>query len=307
MKIEIWPDDVSMPEMTDWLAELRDDGRGEPTGEGQVEGAKVGDSGPEAPIPAQASRPGPPVSVGDAVPPATPPRPPTPPRPAPPPASAPAQASAPGEAGPHREPAPPPRPGQREAVGGGWPGVGQAETSAPAHASAPAEASAPAQADAPAEASAPAETDAPAETSAPARITARAVIGDELRMPITWGEGVSCISLHADPAALGEADNRSRAIDAGWRVDALGRLTCPRCQQTASSFRVSCPVVLWDRHTAITRATRMAGARANAAAVGHGRDPRHPAGGHPAASPPEPERHREHPAAKTTRVGRHAR
>jgi hypothetical protein len=132
------------------------------------------------------------------------------------------------------------------------------------------------------------------------------VIGDQLRMPIMWCEMGSCISWHADPAALGEADARARAIDVGWRVDALGRLACPRCQQTASGFRVSRPVVLWDRSAAITRAAHMAGQHGNGAAGDHGRDPRLPVGRRPAASRPEPERRREHPAAKTT-VGRHAR
>ena len=32
MKIKIWPDDASMLQMNDWLAELRDDGRAEPPG-----------------------------------------------------------------------------------------------------------------------------------------------------------------------------------------------------------------------------------------------------------------------------------
>jgi len=132
------------------------------------------------------------------------------------------------------------------------------------------------------------------------------VIGDQLRMPIVWCEMGSCISWHADHAALGEADIRARAIGAGWRVDALGRLACPRCQQTASGFRVSRPVVLWDRRAAITRAARMAGLRGNGAAGERGRDPRPPASHRLPASPPEPERRREHPAAKAT-VGRHAR
>lgn len=138
------------------------------------------------------------------------------------------------------------------------------------------------------------------------------MIGDQLRMPIVWCEMGSCISWHADRAALGEADIRARAIGSGWRVDALGRLACPRCQQTAPGFRVSRPVVLWDRHAAITRAARMAGLHGNGAAGERGRDPRPPATHHlPAshrlpASPPEPERRREHTAAKTT-VGRHAR
>ena len=86
----------------------------------------------------------------------------------------------------------------------------------------------------------------------------RALIGDELRMPTTWCEMGSCISWHADRAALGEADNRARAISAGWRIDALGRMTCPRCQQTSASFRATQPVVPWDRATAIVMAARAA-------------------------------------------------
>jgi hypothetical protein len=85
-----------------------------------------------------------------------------------------------------------------------------------------------------------------------APITARAVIGDELRMPIMWCEMGSCISWHSDPAALGEADIRARAIAAGWRVDALGRMACPRCQQSNGQFWATHPVRLraWDTATA---------------------------------------------------------
>ena len=82
----------------------------------------------------------------------------------------------------------------------------------------------------------------------------RATIGDQLRRPVAWCEMGSCIGHHADPAALGEADIRARAISAGWRVDALGRLACPRCQQTSTDFRASHPVALWDRDNAITSA-----------------------------------------------------
>ncbi len=89
-------------------------------------------------------------------------------------------------------------------------------------------------------------------------MTERAVIGDQLRMPIMWCEMGSCISWHADPAALGEADARARAIDAGWLIDAFGRLVCPRCQQADPRFRASHPVVPWDRHTAMARAARIA-------------------------------------------------
>jgi hypothetical protein len=114
----------------------------------------------------------------------------------------------------------------------------------------------------------------------------RAVIGDQLRIPITWCEMGSCISWHADPAALGEADNRARAIRAGWRIDALGRMTCPRCLQTAADFRASRPLVLWDRYTAITMAARTAAVRgdgtAGSAAWGNSRVPT----ARPAAIPP---------------------
>ncbi len=92
----------------------------------------------------------------------------------------------------------------------------------------------------------------------PAAPPMRAVIGDELRMPIMWCEMGSCISWHADPSALGEADNRDRAILAGWRIDALGRLACPQCQQTTVAFRATRPVVLWDRATAMVMAARAA-------------------------------------------------
>src|SRR5262249_43986464 len=75
-----------------------------------------------------------------------------------------------------------------------------------------------------------------AEAGARPEPIGRAVIGDQLRMPIVWCEMGSCISWYAHPAALGEADTRARAIDVGWRIDALGRLACPQCQQTDPGF-----------------------------------------------------------------------
>ena len=81
-------------------------------------------------------------------------------------------------------------------------------------------------------------------------ITERAAIGDQLRKPIIWCEMASCISYHTDAAALGEADIRARAISAGWRIDALNRLACPACQQTAG-FWASHQVVPWDRNVAM--------------------------------------------------------
>jgi len=98
--------------------------------------------------------------------------------------------------------------------------------------------------------------------------TERAVIGDELRMPIMWCEMGSCISWHSDSAALGEADIRARAIAAGWRVDALGRLACPRCQQSDGRFWATHPVRLRARDTAAAAAERddVAGAAGGAEA-----------------------------------------
>ena len=120
-------------------------------------------------------------------------------------------------------------------------------------------------------------------------MTVRAVIGDQLRMPIMWCEMGSCISWHADPAALGEADTRARAIDAGWRIDAFGRLACPRCQQTDPGFWATSPVVRWDRYTAVARAARAAGCGdGTAAAWGNSGDPGRAAGGYPPAGPLEP-------------------
>jgi len=113
-----------------------------------------------------------------------------------------------------------------------------------------AEAHARARAWADVQAGARASTMARADVRGRVPITERAVIGDELRMPITWCEMGFCISWHADPAALGEADIRVRAIAAGWRVDALGRMACPRCQQSSSQFWATHPVRLHAGDTA---------------------------------------------------------
>jgi hypothetical protein len=65
----------------------------------------------------------------------------------------------------------------------------------------------------------------------PLAVTEHCVIGDQIRLPATCCDFVGCGAEHADPAALGEADNRARAQAAGWRTDAFGRLLCPACQQ----------------------------------------------------------------------------
>ena len=149
--------------------------------------------------------------------------------------------------------------------------------------------------------SAPARPAAPAAPTGPAGASVRAVIGDQLRMPVMWCEMGSCISFHADPAALGEADTRARAIGAGWRIDAFGRLACPRCQQTDPGFRASGQVVPWDRRTAVART-----ARASRAAVRSSRAPDRAVSGYRPASRAGLERDRDLGAARAVPAGRRA-
>jgi hypothetical protein len=65
----------------------------------------------------------------------------------------------------------------------------------------------------------------------PVAITEHCVIGDQIRVPAAWCDIADCGAGFADPAALGEADNRARAAAAGWGEDACGRLICPACLQ----------------------------------------------------------------------------
>jgi hypothetical protein len=136
-----------------------------------------------------------------------------------------------------------------------------------------AEARARAQARADSHTSARARTTARADVRGRVQITERAVIGDELRVPIMWCEMGSCISWHSDPAALGEADIRARALAAGWRVDALGRLSCPRCQQSDGRFWATHPVRLRARDT-VTAASPAPSEPEDAAGVGGGTEAR---------------------------------
>lgn len=78
--------------------------------------------------------------------------------------------------------------------------------------------------------------------------TTRAVIGDAIRIPILWCQFGSCISRYTHRDALGERDLRVRALAAGWRYDALGRLACPGCVQNDPFFwmtRPPVPVYRW--------------------------------------------------------------
>jgi len=65
----------------------------------------------------------------------------------------------------------------------------------------------------------------------PVAITGHCVIGDQIRVPAAWCAMAGCQAAFTDPAALGEADNRARAVAAGWATDALGRLVCPACRR----------------------------------------------------------------------------
>jgi hypothetical protein len=104
---------------------------------------------------------------------------------------------------------------------------------------------------------------------------------------------------HADPASLGEADARARAIYAGWRIDAVGRLACPRCQQTDPGFRVSSQVVPWDRRAAAGTA------RVSRAALRNSRDLCRAVSGYPPAGR-ETERDHDFPVARAMPAGRRA-
>ena len=175
--------------------------------------------------------------------------------------------------------------------------LAQADALAEARARAEARAGAQAAARSRAEARAEAAARVEAETAARAGVTVRAVIGDQLRIPIMWCEMGSCISWHADPAALGEADTRARAIGAGWRIDALGRLACPRCQQT-DPFWAPCPVMPRDRYPGIARAAVAGDGTAGSAALRSSRDPGRAASGYPPARRAELEWHHDSPAAR---------
>ena len=117
----------------------------------------------------------------------------------------------------------------------------------------------------------------------------------------------SCLSRYTDPAALGEADIRERAVAAGWRADALGRLACPHCQQGDSWFWTAHPAALWDRDTAVAMTTLMAAAVREISGAGGeaGAEPAAIPGGDPAAIPaarPAPAR----PPGRGRHRGHHA-
>ena len=278
MKIKIRPEHASMLQMNDWLAELRDGESAEPTGPDDAEPTGPGHAEPTGPGPSGAGY-AVPASYSYAV------------------------LTSPG----HGEPASYVRAvpaGHGYAVPAGHgraePAAGSARPEATAGPVAPA---APAATAAPAKTATLAVPTRPAAPTVPAGragAAVRAVIGDQLRMPIMWCEMGSCISWHADPAALGEADTRARAIAAGWRIDALGRLACPQCQQNDPRYRAARPVVPRDRYTAIARTARIP------AAPRSSRDPGRAASGYPPPSRAELEWHHDSPADEAMPAGRYA-
>jgi hypothetical protein len=231
-----WPEHTSMLPMKDWLAGLRDGQSAEPAGPCNVQPAGPVPGGPGYAVPA---------SYGFGAP--------ANPRHAEAASYARATAAEPGYAVPAdygyaRAAADAARP---QAPDGPVAPPAPAVTVAP---SAPAVTVAPAATAAPAF---PARSAAPTTPAGPAGAAVRAMIGDQLRMPAMWCEMGSCRSRHADPAALGEADARARAIDAGWRFDAVGRLACPQCQQSNPGFWASCPVAVRDPDTTLASTVPM--------------------------------------------------
>jgi hypothetical protein len=97
----------------------------------------------------------------------------------------------------------------------------------------------------------------------PVAITGHCIIADQIRLPVAWCDMTGCGAVFADPAALGEADNRARAAAAGWRQDRAGQLLCPACQQRhrpAPAQREFRPLpATAGAHTAIDGTARAAG------------------------------------------------
>ena len=261
MKTKIRPEHASLLQADDWLAGLRDGERVERAGPGKAEPAGPGPGGPRYAVPA---------SYGYGVP--------TSPGRAKPAGYVRAIAAGPGYA----VPTGPVRAGP--AAGGARPEALAGPVAPPA----------------PAGTAGTAAPAVPTRPAGPAGAAVRAVIGDQLRMPIMWCEMGSCVSWHADPAALGEADTRARAIDAGWRIDALGRLACPRCQQSDPGFWASRPVAVRDRDMAPARTAPIPAVPGDGTACGaslpSSRDPGRAARGYPPASRAELEWHHDLPA-----------
>ena len=281
MTTKIRAQHASLLQVNDWLADLRDGESAEPADPGQAEPADPGPGGPGYAVPA---------SYGHDVP------------------ASPGRAEPPGHVR-----AVPAEPGYAVPASHGraGPAAGGARPRAPAGLVTP---SASAATAAPARTAAPAVPARPAArttAAGPAGAAVRAVIGDQLRMPVMWCEMGSCRSRHADPAALGEADARARAIAAGWRIDAVGRLACPQCQQSDPGSWAAHPVAAPDRDMALASTAPMPAvpgdSTARGAALRLSRDLRRAGRGYPLASRTEPERHPDYPADEARARGQASR
>ena len=281
MTTKIRAEHASLPQVDDWLAGLRDGESAEPGSPGTAEPADPGPGGPGYAVPA---------SYGHDVP------------------ASPGRAEPPGHVR-----AVPAEPGYTVPASHGQagPSAGGARPQAPAGPvtpSATAATAAPARTAAP---TVPARPAARTTAAGPAGAAVRAVIGDQLRMPVMWCETGSCRSRHADPAALGEADARARAIAAGWRIDAVGRLACPRCQQSDPGSWAASPAAAPDRDMALASTAPMpavpADGTARGAALRLSRDLRRADRGYPLARRTEPERHPDYPADEARARGRVSR
>jgi len=299
VKTKMRPEEVSLLEADDWLAGLRD-------GE-SAESAEPADPGPAGPAKAEPTGPGPdspgyavPASYGHGVP--------ADPGHAVPAGYVRAIAAGPGyavpagyvRAGPAADSARPEAPAGPVTPSAPAAAATPARTAVPAGPARPAVAAGPVTPSAPATPARPAVPAGPARPALPAGAAARAVIGDQLRMPVMWCEMGSCVSWYTDPAALGEADTRARAIGAGWRIDALGRLACTQCQQSDPGFWASRPVAVRDRDAALASTVPIAAVPGDGTARGASlpsrRDPRSAGRGNPPASRAEPEWHHDFPA-----------
>ena len=141
-----------------------------------------------------------------------------------------------------------------------------------------------------AEVAARAEAVARAEAAAGAEMTERAVIGDQLRMPIDvvrdgFMHLLACRSRSARRGRHPGPRERRPLV-----YPCLGRAACPRRQQADPGFWATGPVVLWDRYTAVATAARAAAVRSDDTAHATWEDSGDPgrAARYPLAEPPEP-------------------
>ena len=132
------------------------------------------------------------------------------------------------------------------------------------------------------------------------------MIGDQLRMPVMWCEMGSCVSWHADPAALGEADTRARAINARLAHRCPRPAGLPPMPADRPRLLGRPPGRAVDRSMAIARTARLPAVPGDGAALRSSRDPGRAASGCPPPSRAELEWHHDSPAGEAMPAGRYA-